>query len=340
MPSLLSECPVCGLNVQFVDCAQFVDLMPSLWSECPKPEQIEEQIEEQKPAQIEEQKPAQIEEQIAEQKPEQIEEPNPEQIEEQIEEQKPEQIEEQKPEQIAEQKPEQIEEQKPWEQNRIQSLVKVDDFMSDIGVFPTALSEEQLEAATEKARQNIFGSSGIFHLQSFVEKSYVFSAIINNRAEERCEQGRRLLSMRKLEEAVISFSKAIVLNPRMKEFYFRRAEAYLHIGDFQSSIVNYRMASSLDPSDEDILSQIAYTLYIQGQCLFEMKLYTKALLVFVQASEMRPENHHYHMRSVETLIALGRLENSLKLVNNQLETVKSNAELYILRARLHDHFFQ
>ncbi|XP_038638173.1 myosin-2 heavy chain-like [Scyliorhinus canicula] len=321
-----------------------------------KPEQIEEQkpeqIEDQKQEQIEEQKPEQTEEQIEEQEPQQIEKQKPEQIEEQkpeqveeqkseqFEEQKPEQIEEQNLEQIEEQKPEQIEEQKPWHQIRIQSLVKVDDFMPDIGVFSTALSEEQLEAATEKARQNIFGSSGIFHLQSFVGKSYVFSAIINNRAEERCKDGRRLLNMGKLEEAVISFSKAIALNPRMKEFYFKRAEAYLHMGDFQSAIVNYRMASSLDPSDEDILSQIAYTLYIQGQCLFEMKLYTKALLVFVQASEMRPENQHYHMRSVETLIALGRLEDSLKLVNNQLENVKSNAELYILRARLHYHFFQ
>ncbi|XP_041049924.1 tetratricopeptide repeat protein 16-like isoform X2 [Carcharodon carcharias] len=126
----------------------------------------------------------------------------------------------------------------------------------------------------------------------------------------------------------------------MKEFYLKRAEAYRCIGDFQSSIVNYRKASTLDPSDGDILSQIAHTLYIQGQCLFEMKLYMDALLVFVQASEMQPENQHYHMRSVEVLITLGRLEDSLQLVNNQLENVKSNPELYILRARLHDYFSQ
>ncbi|XP_078406106.1 tetratricopeptide repeat protein 16-like isoform X2 [Cetorhinus maximus] len=149
-----------------------------------------------------------------------------------------------------------------------------------------------------------------------------------------------LLNLGKLEEAVISFSKAIVLNPQMKEFYLKRAEAYLCIGDFQSSIVNYRKASTLDPSDGDILSQIAHTLYIQGQCLFEMKLYMDALLVFVQASEMQPENQHYHMRSVEVLIALGRLEDSVQLISNQLENVKSNPELYILRARLHDYFSQ
>ncbi|XP_043575635.1 tetratricopeptide repeat protein 16-like [Chiloscyllium plagiosum] len=235
---------------------------------------------------------------------------------------------------------EESEEPKQREEHQSQSLIKVDDLMPEIDVFPTALSEEQLEAATEKARQNFFGSSGIFHLDDIVEKNDTVSIIINDRAKEHCLKGNHFLQLGDLEEAVISFSKAIALNPQMKEFYLRRAEAYLQIGDFQSSIVNYRMASSLDPSDEDLRSQIALTLYIQGQSLFEMKLYMDALEVFVQASEMQLENHHYHMRSVEALIALGRLEDSLQLVNEQLENVKTNPELYILRARLHDHFNQ
>ncbi|XP_060697203.1 tetratricopeptide repeat protein 16-like [Hemiscyllium ocellatum] len=235
---------------------------------------------------------------------------------------------------------EESEEPKQREEHQSQSLIKVDDLMPGIDVFPTALSEEQLEAATEKARQNLFGSSGIFHLDDIVEKNDTVSIIINDRAKEHCLKGNHFLQFGDLEEAVFSFSKAIALNPQMKEFYLRRAEAYLQIGDFQSSIVNYRMASSLDPSDEDLRSQIALTLYIQGQSLFEMKLYTEALEVFVQASEMQLGNHHYHMRSVEALIALGRLEESLQLVNEQLENVKTNPELYILRARLHDHFNQ
>ncbi|XP_067868444.1 tetratricopeptide repeat protein 16-like [Heterodontus francisci] len=235
---------------------------------------------------------------------------------------------------------EQAEEPKQKEENQSQILNKIDDSMLETGVFPTALSEEQLEAATEKARQNLFGSSGIFHLDDIVEKNYVISVIINDQAKEHYEKGNKLLTLGLLEEAVVLFSKAITLNPQMKEFYLRRAEAYLLIGDFQSSLVNYRMASTLDPSDHDLLSQIANTLYIQGQCLFEMKLYVDALEVFAQASEMMPENHHYRMRSVAVLVALGRLEDSLQLVDNQLEIVKSNPELYVLRARLHDYFLQ
>ncbi|XP_051893407.1 tetratricopeptide repeat protein 16-like [Pristis pectinata] len=43
--------------------------------------------------------------------------------------------------------------------------------------------------------------------------------------------------------------------------------------------------------------------------------------------------------SIATLLALGRLEDCLQYVNKQLEEVTSNPELYILRARLQDHFF-
>lgn len=42
--------------------------------------------------------------------------------------------------------------------------------------------------------------------------------------------------------------------------------------------------------------------------------------------------------SIATLLALGRLEDCLHYVTKQLEVVTSNPELYILRARLHDHF--
>ncbi|XP_067825872.1 tetratricopeptide repeat protein 16-like [Heptranchias perlo] len=235
---------------------------------------------------------------------------------------------------------EQAEEQKQKEENQSQSLDEIRDFMSENGVFPTALSEEQLEAATEKSRQNLFGSSGIFRLDDVVEKNYFISVILNDRAKKHCEHGKILLIMQQLEQAVISFSKAINLNPQMAEFYVRRAEAYVQIGDLQSAIVNYRMASTLDPSNEDLLPQIAHTLYIQGQCLLDLKMYTDALEAFAQASELRPENQHYHMQSMVTLVALGRLEDCLQLVTNQLEIEKSNPELYILRARLHDHFIK
>uniref|UniRef100_UPI00398E6B32 tetratricopeptide repeat protein 16 n=1 Tax=Pristiophorus japonicus TaxID=55135 RepID=UPI00398E6B32 len=235
---------------------------------------------------------------------------------------------------------EQAKEQTPKEENMSESLVTIENFLSEIDVFPTAISEEQLEAAREKSQQNLFGSSEIFCLDERVAKNYDISFIINDQANKQCEQGKIQFTMGLLDEAVISFTKAITLNPQMKEFYVRRAEVYLHTGDFQSSIINYKKASALDPSDEDLVSQIAHTMYIQGQYLFDAKMYVAALEVFAQASDLRPEKQHYYMRSIATLVALGRLEDCLHLVNNQLEFVTSNPDLYILRARLYDHFFQ
>ncbi|XP_072096057.1 tetratricopeptide repeat protein 16-like isoform X2 [Mobula birostris] len=148
------------------------------------------------------------------------------------------------------------------EESQHQTLAEEDPIMLGAGVFPTALSEEQLAAATEKARQDLFGSSKIFHLDAIEKKNYVMSDIINNRAEEHYEKGKTLVNMGLMEEAIISFNKALNLDPRRKEFYSRKAEAYLYIGDFQSSVLNYRMASNLDPADESLVSTISHTLYI------------------------------------------------------------------------------
>ncbi|XP_062930230.1 tetratricopeptide repeat protein 16-like [Mobula hypostoma] len=224
------------------------------------------------------------------------------------------------------------------EESQYQTLAEEDPIILGAGVFPTALSEEQLAAATEKARQDLFGSSKIFHLDAIEKKNYVMSDIINNRAEEHYEKGKTLVNMGLMEEAIISFNKALNLDPRRKEFHLRKAEAYLYIGDFQSSVLNYRMASNLDPADESLVSTISHTLYIHGQYLFEVKMYGEALEIFALASELRPANQHYHMRSIATLLALGRLEDCLQYVTKQLEVVPSNADLYILRARLQDHF--
>ncbi|XP_078282420.1 tetratricopeptide repeat protein 16-like [Rhinoraja longicauda] len=232
---------------------------------------------------------------------------------------------------------EEAKEEEQREEAQCQNLVE-DTIMLEAGVFPTALSEEQLAAATEKSRQNLFGSSQIFSLDTIEKRNYVMSDIINDRAKEHYERGKIHLNRGLFEEAVISFNKALTLDPQQKEFYLRRAEAYLMIGDFQSSVLNHRLASNLDPSDDALVTQIAHTLYIQGQYLFEVNMYGEALEIFAQASELRPANQHYHMRSIATLLALGRLEDCLQYVNKQLEVVTSNPELYILRARLHDHF--
>ncbi|XP_032905251.1 tetratricopeptide repeat protein 16 isoform X2 [Amblyraja radiata] len=175
------------------------------------------------------------------------------------------------------------------EEDQCQNLVE-DTIMLEAGVFPTALSEEQLAAATEKSRQNLFGSSKIFSLDTIEKRNYVMSDIINDRAKEHYERGKILLNRDLLEEAVISFNKALTLDPQ------------------------------------------------QGQYLFEVNMYGEALEIFALASELRPANQHYHMRSIATLLALGRLEDCLQYVTKQLEVVTSNPELYILRARLHDHF--
>jgi tetratricopeptide (TPR) repeat protein len=56
-------------------------------------------------------------------------------------------------------------------------------------------------------------------------------------------------------EALVAFDKAIDLNPFYGEAYFKRANVYHKIGNFQEAYTNYSLAVYLDPSFRNNLSK-------------------------------------------------------------------------------------
>jgi tetratricopeptide (TPR) repeat protein len=86
------------------------------------------------------------------------------------------------------------------------------------------------------------------------------------------------------------------LKPELIKFYVARGEAFLQICDFQSAILNHKKACILDPDNDELYSRLAFIYFFQGQCLFDQKLYTKALESFSRAAEMKPEVIGYHTR--------------------------------------------
>ncbi|XP_044848407.1 tetratricopeptide repeat protein 16 isoform X4 [Mauremys mutica] len=203
------------------------------------------------------------------------------------------------------------------------------------GLFPTAVSKENLR---ERSLRQIFGSSQT--LRDLKDPSGVKSptAIVQNRIQEHRQRGKEFFSQGEWEKAVICYSKAINLNPQQVEFYVQKAEAFLQLCDFQSAVLNLRKAYSLSSAKEEYVERMAFIIYLQGQCLFDQEVYWDALESFTRASELQPDNSLYRRRSIACLAALNRYQDCFRLVNEELDQDSKNPDLYILRAKLHEHF--
>ncbi|XP_078459238.1 tetratricopeptide repeat protein 16 [Lampetra planeri] len=122
------------------------------------------------------------------------------------------------------------------------------------------------------------------------------------------------------------------------DLYVKRAEAYLELCDFQSAILGYKQALSVSRGQAPIHGRLARIYCIHGQGLFEHKLYLDALEAFTRATELKPSSLPIQMRCVACLAALGRYGDCLELVDRWLLAETDNADLYVLRARLHHRF--
>ncbi|XP_042564180.1 tetratricopeptide repeat protein 16 isoform X2 [Clupea harengus] len=148
------------------------------------------------------------------------------------------------------------------------------------------------------------------------------------------------MSKSQFETAVICFNKAISLQPIQIRLYVEMGEAYLQLCDFQSAAQSYRQACYLDPEDTRFFHRLAFIYYLQGQCLYDKGMFLEALESFSKATELKPNFKSYQFRSLACLTALGRYSDSLKLVKQWLETDEQTADLFVLKARLHQQLSQ
>ncbi|XP_032371243.1 tetratricopeptide repeat protein 16 [Etheostoma spectabile] len=204
-------------------------------------------------------------------------------------------------------------------------------------VFPTAVSEEELEEARRKSTfKQLFGSSKIFLAPA--EKrpqrpDLQGNLIIQRKAAEHYQNGKEAMGKSQYEKAVICFSKAITLQPEQTQLYVSQAEAYLQLCDFQSSAACYKRACILEPGA--FSDRLAFVYYLQGQCLFDRGLFLDALKAFSKAAEVKPGCRAYEVRSLACLTAAGHHTDALELVNGWMLSDGPSSDRYILRARLH-----
>ncbi|XP_058157334.1 tetratricopeptide repeat protein 16 [Dasypus novemcinctus] len=183
--------------------------------------------------------------------------------------------------------------------------------------------------------QRIFGTSQVF--QGFEEPQQKPKELtVPLKVREYYFQGQKSLERQDWEMAVLFFSRALHLDPNLVDFYALRAEAYIQLCDFSSAAQNLRRAHSFQPENTKYLERLTLVLYLQGQCLLEQCAYVDALHVFSQASKLQPKKSCFQYRCMACLLALERYHDCLLLIAKELKQGTSNADIYILQARLHN----
>ncbi|XP_061056941.1 tetratricopeptide repeat protein 16 [Eubalaena glacialis] len=185
--------------------------------------------------------------------------------------------------------------------------------------------------------QRIFGTSQVFRNFDDI-KPKAAGLTVPLKVREYYHRGHQCLEQEDWEVAVLFFSRGLHLDSQLVEFYALRAEAYIQLCDFSSAAQNLRKASSSQPEHTDYLERLTLVLYLKGQCLFEQCAFLDALNVFSQASELQPEKFCFRYRCMACLLALKRHRECLSFVTKEVKHGTTNADVYILRARLYNFF--
>ncbi|XP_026568304.1 tetratricopeptide repeat protein 16 isoform X2 [Pseudonaja textilis] len=204
-------------------------------------------------------------------------------------------------------------------------------------LFPTAVTEEKLQESKEKAITRIFGPAKTLMKVKNPQRAGDYESILNRKIDEHCREGDLYFSQGEWEEAITRYTKALNLDPNKGELYERKAEAFLQLCDFQSAAMHLRKVYHMSPK-EGIRERLAFIVFLQGQSLYEQKVYLDALDSWTHACELQPQNRLYRMRSIACLAAMNRFNDCLQMVNAEVELDKSNADLFVLRARLFEYF--
>nr|XP_020648973.1 tetratricopeptide repeat protein 16 [Pogona vitticeps] len=207
-----------------------------------------------------------------------------------------------------------------------------------LGFFPTAVTEEKLEEARQKSIRRIFGTTDSLRYIKDPNKVGTYEGILQQKIEEHCQEGNRFFSQGEWEKAIVCFSKALNLDPDKVVLYEKTAEAFLQLCDFQSAAQHLRKAYSMSAAKETVAARLAFVLLLQGQCLYEQRVYLDALESFTRASELQPLSTLYRMRRIACLAALKRYNDCLQMVNEEASRETKNPDLFVLRARLYEHF--
>lgn len=166
-----------------------------------------------------------------------------------------------------------------------------------IGRMMGGNSDNHLQRLTEKDAAK-FASVGVEKISDGRTKE---EDVANNNLspQEHLERGREFLNHNQLNDAIAELSTAVSLSPRFKEAHNLLGVAYDRKGFGEQAKKSYERALKCDQEDAQILNNLGYSLYLNGN-------YRAAVDRLKRAARLAPQDPRIQNNLALSLSRLGR----------------------------------
>ncbi len=149
-------------------------------------------------------------------------------------------------------------------------------------------------------------------------------------AAEHVEQGNRYLDSDdkgQLQQAVLSYDRALREDPDTVAAYGGRAMALVYLSEKQRALADLEKLESLDPSNTMLFR-------VRGLLAQREKRYRAAIVAYTRSLELHPRNEFTHLQRGYAYRSVGEFDNALNDADRALEYDPGRPWAYLLRARV------
>ena len=129
-------------------------------------------------------------------------------------------------------------------------------------------------------------------------------------------------------------TKAISLYPGNTDYFVKRSDAYLELGDFNSAIANLRHVWRVDDASDEIKHKLVSAYLLSGQALFDGKMYQRSLEKFEEGRKLAPDNLLLQIKCISCLHELEEFNQCMSLIQESLSRHPNSPDLLVLRAKM------
>jgi tetratricopeptide (TPR) repeat protein len=168
---------------------------------------------------------------------------------------------------------------------------------------PLTIAEAGTAAVQEQRQGNLQAAVDIFNL---------ILAKVSNSAELHNNRGAILQMMKRYDEALASYDKAIALKPDYANAHFNRGSALKQLNHFEEALASYDKAIALNPGHAEAHNN-------RGALLQQMRRYDEAIASYDKAIAAKPDHAAAYNNRGTTLLSKGDMREAEKMFRKALE---------------------
>jgi tetratricopeptide (TPR) repeat protein len=146
-------------------------------------------------------------------------------------------------------------------------------------------------------------------------------------AEAHNNLGNALLSLKRFEEAVSSYRRALALRPNAPGAHANLGNALHALGRPQEALIHCRRALELEPNS-------AEAELLKGNALFDLGLLDEAAVSYARALDLVPDYTEAHIASAKVLRQVGRIAGAEESCRKALKMAADSSEALALLAEI------